>query len=83
MYYVHMAFFIYIAKCADGTLYTGSCKDLKKREIVHNEGKGAKYTRGRLPVEFVYTEKHADRSEALKREAEIKKLSREAKLKLL
>lgn len=74
--------FIYILRCADGTLYTGWTNDLEKRLQTHNSGKGAKYTRSRRPVELVYTESFATRSEAMKREAEIKKLSREEKLRL-
>lgn len=73
---------VYILKCADGTLYTGISNDVEKRIAVHNSGKGAKYTRVRLPVRLAYQESAADRSTASKREAVIKKLSRTQKLKL-
>lgn len=76
-------YFVYILRCADGTLYTGWTNDLDARIKVHNEGKGAKYTRSRLPVTLCYYEELASKSEALKREAEIKKLSRKEKLKLI
>lgn len=78
-----MSYFFYIAQCSDDSLYTGSCKDLLEREKAHNSGKGAKYTRSRLPVTFVYTETFATKSEALKREAQVKKLSRKEKLHLV
>ena len=73
---------LYILRCGDGTLYTGITTDVEKRLEVHRCGKGAKYTRGRGPLELVYREECGDHSAALKREAEIKKLSREEKLKL-
>ncbi|MBE5923937.1 MAG: GIY-YIG nuclease family protein [Lachnospiraceae bacterium] len=75
--------YTYIVECADGTLYTGWTTDIEKRIETHNEGKGAKYTRSRLPVRLVYYEIHGNRSEAMKREAAIKKLSRKDKLKLI
>ena len=78
-----MPYFFYIARCSDGTLYSGSCKDLSERESVHNAGKGAKYTRARLPVKFVYHEEYETYSEALKREALVKKMSRAEKEKLI
>ena len=74
---------VYILKCADDSLYTGIAKDLEKRLEMHRAGTGAKYVRGRLPFEVVYTEECKDRSNALKREIEIKKLSREDKLILV
>lgn len=74
---------VYILRCADGSLYTGSAKDVKRRLAVHQSGKGAKYTRSRLPVELVYWEQAADHSAALRREAAIKKLSRAKKLELI
>lgn len=78
-----MAYFIYILKCSDGTLYTGSTNDLEKRVKVHNEGKtAAKYTRSRRPVKMIYSEKFETKSEALKREWEIKKMEREEKMLL-
>lgn len=76
-------YFTYIMRCADGTLYTGYTDDIARREAVHNSGRGAKYTRSRLPVKMVYHESFATRSEAMKRECAIKRLSREQKLKLI
>lgn len=74
---------VYILRCADGTLYTGIAPDVEKRLQKHNEGKGAKYTRGRTPVELVYREELPDRSEASRREYQIKQLSRGEKLLLI
>ena len=74
---------VYILRCRDRTLYTGITTDVEKRFAAHNTGKGAKYTRGRGPLELVYREECGDHSSALKREAEIKKLSREEKEKLI
>lgn len=73
---------VYILKCFDGTLYTGSTNDIEKRIVAHNAGKGAKYTRGRTPVALKYSESFETKGEALKREAEIKHLSRKDKLEL-
>lgn len=75
--------YVYILKCSDGTLYTGYTNDLKNRLMVHNSGKGAKYTRGRLPVKIVHFETFKTKSEATKREYYIKQLSRVKKLKLI
>ncbi len=75
--------YTYILKCADGTLYCGWTNDLEKRIKTHNDGKGAKYTRSRLPVSLVYYEKFESSVEAQKREREIKKLSRSEKLNLI
>jgi putative endonuclease len=75
--------YVYIAECADGTLYTGYTVELKNRAKAHNTGKGAKYTKSRRPVKIVYSEEFATRSEALRREAAIKKLSRREKWKLI
>lgn len=75
--------FIYILKCADGTYYTGWTTDPARRLAVHNSGKGAKYTRSRLPAELVYTEGFGTKSEALKRECAIKKMSRSGKEALI
>jgi putative endonuclease len=72
-------YFIYILECLDGSLYTGSTNDVAKRFKDHLEGRGAKYTKSHKPVKIVYTEEFATRSEALKREAEIKKLTRKRK----
>lgn len=73
---------VYILRCADGTLYTGSTDDFPRRLAAHSSGRGAKYTRGRGPLEPVYRENCADRSAALRREAAIKRLSRAQKLAL-
>lgn len=75
--------YIYILKCSDETLYTGWTTNVEKRLKCHNSGKGAKYTRCRLPVELVYFEECEDKSTALKREYEIKQLSRDKKLLLI
>ncbi|OUO92821.1 GIY-YIG nuclease family protein [Cloacibacillus sp. An23] len=72
----------YILLCADGTLYTGWTNDVEKRLAAHNAGRGAKYTRGRRPVRLLYAEECASRSEAMSREAAIKKLTHEEKLLL-
>lgn len=74
---------VYILLCADGTLYTGIARDAEKRLQVHNRGRGAKYTRSRLPVRILYRESQPDKSAALRRELEIKKLSRAEKLRLI
>jgi len=74
--------YCYIVECADGTYYTGWAIDPKKRVEVHNSGRGAKYTRIRLPVKLVYVEEQPDRSTAMKRERAIKKMTREKKQKL-
>lgn len=71
--------FVYILRCADGTFYTGMTDDVIRREAVHNSGKGAKYTRGRTPVQVVYSEECESYSAALKREYAIKKLRRQEK----
>ena len=75
--------YTYILKCADGTLYCGWTNNLEKRIKAHNEGKGAKYTRSRLPVTLVYFEKFETSVEAQRREYEIKQLTRQAKLDLI
>ena len=74
---------LYILRCCDGTLYTGITTDVDRRLEEHRTGKGAKYTRGRGPLELVYREVCGDKSAALKREAEIKKLPRTEKMKLI
>jgi predicted GIY-YIG superfamily endonuclease len=76
-------YFVYMVRCADGTLYTGLARDAEARVRVHNSGKGAKYTRSRLPVSLVYCEPCASRSAALKRELELKPLSRARKEALI
>lgn len=79
----HKSHFVYILSCADGSLYTGYTTELQRRLREHNEGKGAKYTRGRGPVELLYFEEGADRSWGLKREEGIKRLSRLKKEELI
>ena len=74
---------VYILRCGDGTLYTGCTNDLTRRLAAHSAGRGAKYTRARLPVALVYQEPAADRSQALRREAAIKALPRAQKLALI
>lgn len=74
--------YVYILKCADGTLYTGWTTSLDKRVGMHNRGKGSKYTRSRLPVELLYREECDSKEEALKREREIKAFSRTVKMEL-
>ena len=78
-----MAYYVYILRCADNTLYTGSTTDVARRAAVHNSGRGAKYTRSRRPVKVVYWESCPDRSAALRREAAIKRLSRAEKETLI
>ena len=76
-------FYTYILKCADNSLYCGYTNELEKRIETHNSGKGAKYTKTRLPVELIYFEEFDNKSDALKREHEIKKMKREEKIKLI
>lgn len=78
-----MAYWLYILRCGDDTLYTGTTDDVERRLAAHRNGKGAKYTRGRGPLEVVYREALPDKSAALKREWAVKRLSREEKLKLI
>ena len=75
--------YVYIVECTDNTLYTGYTNDPARRIEEHNLGVGAKYTRGRGPVELVYLEEFADKSEAMKREYEIKQFSKSEKLELI
>lgn len=75
--------YVYILLCADNTYYTGWTNDVEKRAQTHNQGKGAKYTKSRLPVKVVYIESFETKIEAMKREAEIKKLTRANKEKLI
>ena len=75
--------YVYILKCKDESLYTGWTTNLDNRIKTHNSGKGAKYTRARLPVELVYFEEFEDKIEAMKREYVIKQLTREKKLELI
>lgn len=76
-------FYVYILLCGDGTLYTGYTNDLSRRLAVHNAGKGAKYTRSRLPVSLKYWEELPNKSSALRRERAIKSLTRREKLALI
>ncbi len=76
-------FYVYIVKCSDGTLYTGSTTNVPRRIRTHNAGKGAKYTRSRLPVSLVYQEETESWSAALRREAAIKRLTRAQKIALI
>ena len=78
-----MTAYTYILRCADGTLYTGWTNDIEKRLAAHNAGKGAKYTKPRLPVERVYFEKHETKEEAMSREYAIKQLTRTQKETLI
>jgi len=77
-----MPWYIYIIKCKDALLYTGITKDLKRRVKEHNSGNGCRFTKYRVPVKLVYTERVASRSAALKREAAIKLLPRKKKVAL-
>ena len=75
--------FVYMLRCGDGSLYTGITTDVEARLEVHRSGKGAKYTRGRGPLELVHSEECDTKSDALKREFEIKSLLRSDKMKLI
>ena len=75
--------YLYILKCKDGTLYTGITTDVEKRLDAHRAGRGAKYTRGRCPLELVYQEQCSGHSEALKRECAVKALPRQQKQLLI
>lgn len=75
--------YTYIVRCSDGSLYTGWTNDLQKRLKAHNDGKGAKYTKTRRPVELVYSECFETKNEAMSREYQIKQLSRAEKLNII
>ncbi len=75
--------YTYMVECEDGSLYTGWTDNLIKRMYTHNQGKGAKYTRSRLPVRLVYYEMHSSKQDAMKREYAIKQLPRKDKLLLI
>ena len=77
-----MGWVCYLLRCADDTLYCGITNDLEKRLVAHNSGTASKYTRARLPVELAYIEDCANKSAALKREIEIKRMPRSEKLNL-
>lgn len=76
-------YYTYLLECSDGTLYCGYTNDVAARVKTHSEGKGAKYTKSRLPVRAVYVEEHATKHEAMSREGKIKRLSRAEKLRLI
>ncbi len=76
-------FFVYIIRCSDGTFYTGFTTDIERRILVHNDGKGAKYTKGRRPVELLHYESYPSKSLALAREYAIKHLTRKQKEQLI
>ncbi len=78
-----MTCYTYILQCADGTFYTGWTNDLRRRVQAHNDGTGAKYTRARRPVKLVYSESYDSKEEAMRREAEIKRMSRGKKESLI
>ena len=78
-----MFWYVYMLRCGDGTLYTGITDNILRRLAVHQAGKGAKYTRGRGPLELVYQEKVLDKSAALRREYQIKRLTRQEKEQLI
>ncbi|MFO7815202.1 MAG: GIY-YIG nuclease family protein [Halanaerobiales bacterium] len=75
--------YVYIVECADGTYYTGYTNNLNRRIEEHNRGEGAKYTKGRRPVELVYSKKFNSKSKAMKREYKIKQISRQKKSELI
>lgn len=78
-----MAYYVYILQCRDGSLYTGYTADIERRLQQHQEGKGSRYTRTRLPVKLVYTEAYGSRTDAMRREREIKKMGRGEKEMLI
>lgn len=78
-----MDYFVYILKCADGSLYTGISDDVQRRFALHRSGGGAKYTRSHKPVKVLYTERFASKGSALRREAQIKSWTRAKKLELI
>jgi putative endonuclease len=75
--------YCYIVECVDGTYYTGWTTDPERRLAMHNKGRGAKYTKMRLPVKLVYVEEQPDRRSAMKRELAIKKMRKDGKMKLI
>jgi putative endonuclease len=80
---LHHFWYVYIVECSDGTLYTGITTNVKERISVHNSGKGAKYTRSRLPVCLKAFWEYSNRSEATKKEIALKRLSRFQKMELV
>lgn len=77
-----MTAYVYMLRCKDSSLYTGWTNDIEHRLAMHRTGKGAKYTRGRGPLELVYLEELPDKESAMRREAAIKRLTRAEKLRL-
>lgn len=75
--------YLYILRCGDGSFYTGITTDVAHRLQMHESGRGAKYTRGRAPLELVYCEPCADRSAALRREIAVKRLTKQEKIQLI
>ncbi|RDI71671.1 GIY-YIG nuclease family protein [Halopelagius longus] len=75
--------YVYVLRCADGSLYTGYTTDVERRVAEHDAGEGAKYTRGRTPVELVHAESFDSKSEAMSREYEVKQFSRRRKERLV
>jgi predicted GIY-YIG superfamily endonuclease len=75
--------YVYVLRCGDGTLYAGATPDVDARIAAHRRGKGARYTRGRSPLDLVLCEAHPDKSAALRRERELKRLRREEKLAMI
>jgi putative endonuclease len=78
-----MPHFFYLARCSDGSLYSGTCLNLQDREAKHNAGTGAKYTRSRLPINIIYHEEFATLGDARRREAEVKRWKKLEKEKLV
>ncbi|MDA1055749.1 MAG: GIY-YIG nuclease family protein [Planctomycetota bacterium] len=76
-------YYFYLLRCSDGSLYGGICIDLEQRVETHRNGKGAKYTRSRLPVTLVFHEQHRSKGDALRREAEVKKWTKQRKERLV
>lgn len=77
------SYYVYMLRCGDGTIYTGMTDDVPRRVAVHNAGKGAKYTRSRLPVALLFSKRCCSRSDALKKEAAIKRMTRTEKESLV
>ncbi len=76
-------YYAYLARCNDDTLYAGYTNNLEEREAKHNDGKGAHYTKIRRPIKIVYSEEFVNRSDAMKREYQLKQLKKEEKEKLI
>lgn len=76
-------YYFYLLRCSDNSLYAGICRDLEQRVANHQNGTGAKYTRSRLPVALVFQEQHSSKGDALRREAEVKKWTKQRKERLV